>query len=376
MVRATASVVARMLDAGELGDPLPPERVLAQWLSVNRLTLRWAIDRLIAIGRLQRHQGSGVRIASTAGLHQFLNRSVIKPSPMAAASAPNHAAPALALIADDPPHRVGGWTWRAAMQIAGSAQQRGDRVVTLTAGECLHPSSSQSAAAHCLAEPSSRAWRGAVALSDRIDASTFERLLALPLPIVGLGRCQARSVWNVIDVDWSPALHDALDDLPNDSRGGVLILTSDDKLAVDRQRWCEALVCSLISRGFSADRLTIVSTCGGEGDAYLVVRRHLRRTKELPAAVLADDDLSAAGARRALDCCGRDGSHVFVLGCGGTRVSQYLRPRLPTLSPPLMQITQIVNDWLTGRDAGRRFALQMLSARYIRRHACAPTTAR
>ncbi|MCC6680140.1 MAG: GntR family transcriptional regulator [Phycisphaeraceae bacterium] len=401
-----------MLDAGELGDPLPPERVLAHWLNVNRLTLRWAIDRLIVAGRLVRHQGSGVRLGigaiairistgqvivrskhgkavragraetdstadDTASHQAFARRvrAVSTESSRASVRTFSHDAPTFALIVDDPPHQVGGWAWRAAMQFVQSAQQRGGRIVMLTISQCLNPSSSQTVPAHFPVEHSTRTWRGAVVLSDRIDGAAFEQLLSLPCPIVGLGRCQARSVWNVIDVDWSPALHDAINDIPAGPQAGALILTSADSRALDGQRWCETLLCSLISHGFSAERVAIVPSRGGEGGAYLTVRRFLRRSAIQPNVVLADDDLSAAGARRALVNSRRNGSGVFVLGSGGTRVSQYLRPRLPTLSPPLTQITQLVNDWLTTSAAGRRFALQMLPARYVRRNTHTPSTA-
>jgi GntR family transcriptional regulator len=44
------------------GDHIPSERALADQLSVNRLTVRKAIDRLVAGGRLERNSTNGTRI--------------------------------------------------------------------------------------------------------------------------------------------------------------------------------------------------------------------------------------------------------------------------------------------------------------------------
>jgi GntR family transcriptional regulator len=44
------------------GDYIPSERVLAEELGINRLTLRKAIDRLVQEGRLERNSTSGTRI--------------------------------------------------------------------------------------------------------------------------------------------------------------------------------------------------------------------------------------------------------------------------------------------------------------------------
>jgi len=44
------------------GDHIPSERALADQLSVNRLTVRKAIDRLVSSGRLERNSTNGTRI--------------------------------------------------------------------------------------------------------------------------------------------------------------------------------------------------------------------------------------------------------------------------------------------------------------------------
>jgi GntR family transcriptional regulator len=48
------------LEQMDPGEPLPPERELAAQLSVSRMTLRRAIDELVAAGRAVRRQGAGV----------------------------------------------------------------------------------------------------------------------------------------------------------------------------------------------------------------------------------------------------------------------------------------------------------------------------
>ncbi|HEX2177433.1 MAG TPA: GntR family transcriptional regulator [Nocardioidaceae bacterium] len=49
-----------------IGAPLPPERQLAQSLGVSRLTLRAAVQQLVAEGLLMRRQGSGTFVAQPA----------------------------------------------------------------------------------------------------------------------------------------------------------------------------------------------------------------------------------------------------------------------------------------------------------------------
>ncbi|WP_218221534.1 GntR family transcriptional regulator [Nesterenkonia sp. Act20] len=48
------------LDQMSAGDPFPPERDLAQELGVSRMTLRRAIDELVARGAVRRRHGAGV----------------------------------------------------------------------------------------------------------------------------------------------------------------------------------------------------------------------------------------------------------------------------------------------------------------------------
>jgi DNA-binding transcriptional MocR family regulator len=62
-----AARLRRLIDEGELplGEPLPPDRALAQALAVGRSTVVAAYDLLRADGRVVRRQGSGTRVAGT-----------------------------------------------------------------------------------------------------------------------------------------------------------------------------------------------------------------------------------------------------------------------------------------------------------------------
>ncbi len=55
--------LAASLESMSLGQPLPPERELSQDFGVARMTLRRAVDALVADGRLLRGQGSGTFVA-------------------------------------------------------------------------------------------------------------------------------------------------------------------------------------------------------------------------------------------------------------------------------------------------------------------------
>lgn len=53
-----------LIDELEVGDALPPERVLAPRFEVSRMTLRRAIEELVRQGRLERRHGSGTFVAA------------------------------------------------------------------------------------------------------------------------------------------------------------------------------------------------------------------------------------------------------------------------------------------------------------------------
>jgi GntR family transcriptional regulator len=55
------------------GEPLPAERELSRELGVARMTLRRAIDALVADGRLIRRQGSGTFVAAASKVSQGLS---------------------------------------------------------------------------------------------------------------------------------------------------------------------------------------------------------------------------------------------------------------------------------------------------------------
>jgi GntR family transcriptional regulator len=52
-----------LLDGLDIGDALPPERVLAPRFNVSRMTLRRAIEELVREGRLERRHGAGTFVA-------------------------------------------------------------------------------------------------------------------------------------------------------------------------------------------------------------------------------------------------------------------------------------------------------------------------
>lgn len=53
-----------LLDELEVGDALPPERVLAPRFEVSRMTLRRAVEELVRQGRLERRHGAGTFVAA------------------------------------------------------------------------------------------------------------------------------------------------------------------------------------------------------------------------------------------------------------------------------------------------------------------------
>ncbi|MED5499357.1 MAG: GntR family transcriptional regulator, partial [Pseudomonadota bacterium] len=74
LYRQLAQQLVEAIEAGdwETGEALPSERVLAESLNISRITARKALDRLVALGLIQRTHGSGTFIAPR--LNQSLTR--------------------------------------------------------------------------------------------------------------------------------------------------------------------------------------------------------------------------------------------------------------------------------------------------------------
>lgn len=64
-VAQVRSVLIELLEEMQPGDPLPAERELAHRAGVSRMTLRKAVDELVADGRLVRRHGAGTFVAAT-----------------------------------------------------------------------------------------------------------------------------------------------------------------------------------------------------------------------------------------------------------------------------------------------------------------------
>ena len=64
LYRQLAQQLIEAIESGdwEAGEALPSERVLAETLDISRITARKALDRLVALGLIQRSRGSGTFI--------------------------------------------------------------------------------------------------------------------------------------------------------------------------------------------------------------------------------------------------------------------------------------------------------------------------
>ncbi len=62
-LQVAAAIERRLRSSGQGGGALPPERVLATSLDVSRVTMRKAIDQLVAKGLIVRRHGSGNYVA-------------------------------------------------------------------------------------------------------------------------------------------------------------------------------------------------------------------------------------------------------------------------------------------------------------------------
>lgn len=322
----TANLVERMLESGELGDPLPPERVLAGWLGVSRLTLRWGVDRLVANGRLRREQGRGAY-------------GVARPRLWPAARLGELRGPLVVLAIDDPDNAAKGWPWRVWLRVARLMREWGARPVVMLANELLHVDVSRRV--HVIVPGDRVAPEACLELLQRYRVTT-------------LARATAGTVWNIIDVDWSDAIEVAIEHVGRAADDRFLVMFERRAKALDAQRWFESLIGKLTSN------VDVIDGGANESAAYLSARRYLREGGR-PTVVFADEDLAAAGAMRAMARTGFDAASVRVVGRGGTRVAQYARPRITSLTPPIDAIAEMVVQRIE-RDEPMREPLTMVRA--------------
>ena len=361
LTQQVAAALRQMIELGELGEPFPPERQLAQLLGVSRVTMRRAMQLLAERGVVRREQGRGTYASSSSGprIHR----------PDALAEQPR---PVLAVLTEqDGPWfkpQLTPFTWHICRALREQVSARGGGLC-LVNGEQLfsflerRPQASPDM--HLL---------GLVAPTHLWTARKYDAMLALGHPFVGIGRTSQGMYWNILDLQWNPGLTEALEDLSPGPSDRVFIPGDPYPKEIDRQVWLQSVLEELDRRGVPAGNIVVRAGGMFEPQGYLAMRWYLKEYG-LPTLVLSDFDLSIAGVYRALAaaCPQRPdrplvGRAIRCLGAINMKIGRYLNPSLSTLYFRYDTIAaRIVRMLDAQRERHQPVGLQYVSATYIRR---------
>jgi len=352
----TVSILTRMINMGELGDPMPPERQIADLLGVSRVTIRRAMSVLESQKIVRRLHGQGTfaqqgpPLSTIEELEREAGRSLV------------------VLVEQDGPRlniQRTPFTWRICEALRDSLGERGLALRFMRSDQFL-------SAAIDGRVPVSRI-HGAFAPSHLWSQEQYEMAMACNVPWVGLGRTSLAMYWNIIDLDWAGAVREAIDVLAPTAKDRVFIPNEPYPREIDEQYWLEAALDRLAHHGVKAGQIVIHSAGPYESNGYLATRWYMREFG-LPTVVLSNFDLSAVGVYRAIRAFhdrAEDpivAGHTRVVGAADLSISQYLSPALSTLRIDFDRVAMTVLDMLdTQRRSGTASRLERVSAQFVRR---------
>ena len=351
-----AATMHRLLDWGELGHPLPPERQLAQLLGASRVTMRRALAMLEEQKVIRREQGRGTYSCSGPALvdAETLARQ-------------DESFVAVLVTQNGPvfnPHLT-PWTWHVCRALAEQPTMRDVRVFFVNDEHFLNAASS-------FGKSTRQLMRGFIAPTHKWTGREYDAAMATDIPFVGIGRTSRGMYWNIIDLKWEPGLTQALDDIAPDPDDRVFIPIDRYPKEVDRQVWLQDVLQELDKGGVPADRIVVGADGMFEPQGYLAMRSYLRE-HGMPTLVMADFDLTIAGAYRALAAYQeRDSSapnrRIRFLGGADMKICQYLDPTLSTLRSPFEDVAADITNMLAEQHwAGRPVGTRYVKATYVRR---------
>jgi DNA-binding LacI/PurR family transcriptional regulator len=347
LTRRVRDMIARLLHQGELGSPLPPERQLAHLFGVSRVTIRRALAMLAEDEMLSRQQGRGTYAVSGPPIY----------TPDQIAQMPGNVIAALTHETQsyfDP--QASPYFWRTFQSLERYLAERKIRVIFASSADFL-------SWANRNRRKLPDGLKGFIAAGDGWYGDEFEQAYDCALPFVAIERVKP-VFWNVIDMHFTRAIDDAVNDLrvgPGDQ-----VLLSGPRFVSD---WTlrPALLHGLDRRGVPASHIHYGQGGVFEGDGYLTMRRHLREAGGVPPnVVIAESDLVAAGVYRALSEAyprkarllkiGRD---IRILGFGDYEISRHLEPQLSTIALDSDAMVRVIWEMLeqqlqTGQPAGMR----------------------
>jgi len=351
LTEGAAQVLRRMIEAGELGEPMPPERQLAPLLGVSRITVRRALADLEEQEVIRRERGRGTYAVGGPSMTDVEALAVERKSVV------------VVLVQQDGERfnpQLTPWTWRICRLLEPLLAERG-QVMRFVNDEAF-----LAAAARGLFDKQSIA--GVVVPTHRWTDEQYEAAGRFAWPWVGLGRTSLTWFWNILDPDWCGALCEAIDDLAPSPTSRVLIPVDPQPIEIDQQLWLQAAMQRLSVHGVTQDRITVRADGPFETHGYLATRGYLREFGR-PSLVLGSFDLTVAGAYRALQAHDEQGlAGIGFLGAADLEIGRYLQPRLSTLGIDYDRVARTLIEMLDGqKQSGQSVGLHHVPACYIRR---------
>ena len=354
--QAVAEVRA-MLELGELGEPILPERQMAQLLGISRVTMRRAMAALEEDGIVKREQGRGTYscygpdFVSIDELRRIKNASI-------------------AVLSDHPGGRfnpqVSPWTWQICRNLKELIAKQNVELLFVKSDDFL-----EAAERGALDKA---AVKGYIAPTHVWDPSRYEQSMGVGMPFVGIGRTSRSMCWNIIDLDHSTALVDTFNDLNPQPQDRVFIPIEPHPIEVDRQAWFETVLLELSRHGLSSSQIVVKPGGMFETQGYLAMKWYLREYGA-PSIVIADFDLCIIGVYRALLTARESGAisaseiqKVRCLGGGDLEIGRRIRPSFNTLRFRSRSVAELALKMLEEQRAvGHPVGLRYIQAEYIRR---------
>ena len=357
-----AETMHSLLDWGELGHPLPPERQLAQLLGASRVTMRRALALLEEKKVIRREQGRGTYSCSGPDL-------------VDAETIARQDKPFVAVLVRQTGHvfnpHLTPFTWHVCRALIEQPTMRDVQVMFVNDEHFLNAMSS-------FGKSTRQLMRGFIAPTHQWTGREYDAAMATNMPFVGIGRTSHGMYWNITDLKWEPGLTQAMDDIAPGPDDRVFIPVDRYPEESDRQVWLQGVLQKLNEGGVPADNIVVGADGMFEPQGYLAMRSYLRE-HGMPTLVISDFDLTIAGAYRALAAYQEDSSNtppgrIRFLGGANMKISQYLDPKLSTLRFSFEEFAaSIINMLAEQRRTGRPVGGRHVEATYVRRESSGPS---
>ena len=357
LTEKAASEVQNMIQLGELGEPIPSERQLADLLGISRVTMRRAMADLENRGLIQRQQGRGTYACAGPNIISAEKLATIR-----------HKFVVILTEQDGDVFNIqlAPWTWQICLELTSLLEQDDIPIYYVNSMEFMR-SAEQNKLDKC-------DIYGFIAPTHIWKTSTYEMALGLGIPFVGIGRTTKSTYWNIIELDHSDGLRAALSNMRPNPKDRVFIPVEAHPCELDRQSWLESVLSEL--NHYGVDQQQIIVNGGGmfESDGYLATKWYLREYTA-PTMVLADFDLCIIGVYRALMAARENGlisatdlKSLRCLGGGDLTLGRRVSPSFGSLRFSRIEIAKLILDALhRQRESGRPVGLQYLRAEYVAR---------